>query len=78
MWNVGSLIVETPIAPVGWTGVYSTSISAMWDLVSFINETPLAPSGGMVCTVEALLQCGMLVVLSMKPQLRRVAGQFAR
>ena len=42
----------------------------MWDLGSLINETPSAPSGWMVCTVPALVLCGIEVLLSMKHQLR--------
>ena len=36
----------------------------MWDLGSLINETPIAPSGHMFFTVEALLLCGVWVLLS--------------
>ena len=49
----------------------------MWDLGFLINDTPLALSGRMVRTVEALVLCGIWAFLSMKHQLRRVAGWSA-
>ena len=45
----------------------------MWDVGSLAYETPIAPSGRMVCTVQALVLCGIWLLLSMKHQLRRVA-----
>ena len=49
----------------------------MWDVGSFVNVTPIVPSGRMVCTIEALVLFRIWVLLSMKHQLRQVAGQFA-
>ena len=46
----------------------------MWDLGFLINETTIALSGRMVCTAQAPVLCGIWVFLSMKHQLRRVAG----
>ena len=55
------------ILPLGTIGVHP-----------LISEVPIPPGGRMFCTVEALVLCGILALLSMKHQLRQVAGWSAQ